>query len=222
MSERAWDRAGSATGLVGGLLVIAALVAYGASSSGGIQAEPRWDAASASIVRYISRPAPGLLFVGNGLTATGFLLWVVFFAKMLTMLRRAEGGTGWLSVAALGGAVVYVVLDLTRFITTDAHYLAVGHHLADQEALAIFDLDNALTSFTWGAIAMLMIPTGLAAIRTHALPIWLGWAALVIGVANLVWAWLPPSGSSTPAELIFLLWVGVTSVVMALRPPMRI
>ena len=219
MSERTWDRLGSAAGLVGGLLVIAALIVYGASKSGGPKTAPSWDALAASIVSYGSSPAPGLLFVGNGLTVTGFLLLVVFFARLLTALRRAESGTGWLSAAAFAGALVYVVFDLGRFILTDARYLgAASHHLAEQEAVALFDVDNALTSFTWGAIAMLMIPVGLVAIRTRALPTWLGWSALVIGIANLVWAWLPPAGSSTPAELFFLLWVGVASVVMVLRP----
>jgi hypothetical protein len=220
VGQRTWDRLGSAAGLVGGLLVIAALVVYGASKSGGAQTQPGWDAPAAAIVGYASRPAPGLLFVGDGLTATGFLLLVVFLARLLTTLRRAEAGTGWLSAAGFTGGVVYVVLDVARFILTDARYLAeASHHISDQEAVAFFDLDNALTSFTWGAIAMLMIPTALAAIRTRALPLWLGWPALVIGIANLVWAWLPPAGSSTPAELAFLLWVGVTSVVMLLRPP---
>jgi hypothetical protein len=219
VSERTWDRLGSGAGLVGGLLVIAALIVYGASKSGGPKTAPSWDAAAASIVGVASSPAPRLLFVADGLTATGFLLLIVFFAKMLTALRRAETGTGWLSAAAFAGALVYVVFDMARFILTDARYLAAAsHHLAEQEAVALFDLSNALSSFTWGAIGMFMIPAGLVAIRTRALPMWMGWAALVIGIANLIWAWLPPAGSSTPAELFFLLWIGVASVMMVIRP----
>lgn len=65
---------------------------------------------------------------------------------------------------------------------------------------------------------MLMIPTGLVAVRTRALARWLGWAALVIGLANLVWAWLPPGGTATPAEFAFLLWIVVTSLWLVWRP----
>jgi hypothetical protein len=63
-----------------------------------------------------------------------------------------------------------------------------------------------------------MVPTGLAAIRSRVLPPWLGWAALVIGLANLAWAWLPPGGTATPAVFAFLLWIFVTSLLLVRRP----
>jgi hypothetical protein len=151
-------------------------------------------------------------------TALVLLLITIFFVKLLLSLRRAESGTGWLSVAAIAGGVVYVVFDLSRYVLSTARGLAPEHHFSSAEGATLFDLGNALTSFTWGAIAMLMIPAGLAALRTQALPRWLAWSALVVGLANLVWAWLPPGGTGTPAEFAFLLWIVAASLLLIWRP----
>ena len=219
MTERNWDRMGSAAGAAAVLLVSIGIVLAGAASRGSPgAARPGWDATSDQIAAFASPQISGFVFVADGVISTGFLLLTVFLVKLLLGLRRAEGATGWLSAAGIAGGVVYVVFDLTRFMLSTAQGLSPGHHFTVQEAATLFDLRNALTLFTWGAIAMLMIPIGLVAIRTGALPLWLGWAALLIGLANLVWAWLPPGGTSTPAEFAFLLWIFVTSVLLVWRP----
>jgi hypothetical protein len=164
------------------------------------------------------RAVSGLVFVADGVISTAFLFLAMFLVKLLLGLRQAEGGTGWLSVSAIVGAGVYLVLDLSRFMLSTARGFSPAHHFTAAEAATLFDLGNALTSFTWGAIAMIMVPAAIAAIRTRALPLWLGGAALVIGLANLVWAWLPPGGTATPAEFAFLIWIVVTSLWLVWRP----
>lgn len=104
---------------------------------------------------------------------------------------------------------------------SDARNLAIGHHLQPAEAVAFFDVSNALTPMAWMGIAMFLIPSSLSAVRSRALPAWLAWIGLVIGVANLVWAWLPPGGTSTPAEDAFLLWLIATGVVLIRRSWLR-
>ena len=218
MTERNWERIGSASGAVAVLLAFIGLGLTSAAGRGHAAARPGWDATSDQIAAFASREVSGLVFVADGVISTAFLLLAAFLVKLLLGLRRAEGGLGWLSASGIVGAVVYFVLDLTRFMLSTARGLPPGHHFTATEAATLFDLSNALTSFTWGAIAMLMIPTGLVAVRTRALPRWLGWAALVIGLANLVWAWLPPGGTATPAEFAFLLWIVVTSLWLVWRP----
>jgi hypothetical protein len=212
-----WDRVGSATGVAAVLVVSSGLVVGRAAAGSSAGAPPGLDATSDQIVAFASHQMSGAGLM-TGIVSTAFVLLAVFLAKLLLGLHRAEAGTGWLSGAALAGAVVYLVFDLIRFMVGTSLRLSVGHHLTTGEATALFDISNALTPYTWGAIAMLMIPTGLAAITTKLLPTWLGWSAFVIGLANLVWAWLPPGGMATPAELAFILWIAVTSVWLVWRP----
>jgi len=218
MTERTLDRIGSATGAVAVLVAFVALGLAGLAGRGSPAVRPGWDASTQQIVAFTSHPVSGLIFVADGMESTAFLLLTVFFVKLLLGLKRSEGGTGWLSVAAMAGAVVYIVFDQTRFVLSAARTLAPGHHFSSSEAATFFDLGNALTSFTWGAIAMLMIPMGLAALRPNAFPLWLSWAALLIGLANLVWAFLPVGGTATPAELAFLAWILVASLSLVWRP----
>ena len=219
MTERHWDRIGSATGAVAVLLAFIGLGLTSAAGRGSpAAARAGWDATADQITAFSSREVSGLVFVADGVISTAFLLLAVFFVKLLLGLRQAEGGTGWLSVSGIVGAGVYLVLDLSRFMLSTARGFSPAHHFTAAEAATLFDLGNALTSFTWGAIAMIMVPAAIAAIRTRALPLWLGWAALVIGLANLVWAWLPPGGTATPAEFAFLIWIVVTSLLLVWRP----
>ena len=213
----AWDRVGSATGIAAVLVVSTGLTVGRATVGSAAPARPGLDATSDQIVAFASHQMAGAGLM-TGIVSTAFVLLAVFLVKLVLGLQRAETGTGWLSGAALAGAIVYLVFDLIRFMVGTSFVLSVGHHLTTGEATALFDISNALTPYTWGAIAMLMIPAGLAAIRTQSLPLWLGWSALVIGLANLVWAWLPPGGMAAPAELAFLLWIVVTSLWLVWRP----
>jgi hypothetical protein len=221
MNERAWDRIGSASGAAGILLALVGIALFGVASGASSPVQLGWDATASQIADAYSRPYSGIVFVADGVVSTAFLLLAVFFIKLLLELRRAECGTGWLSGTAIVGLVVYVIFDLMRFINTTARGLAPGHHFTPAEAATFFDLGNVLTNFTWGAIGMIMIPTGIVAIRARALPTWIGWPALVIGLANLLWAWLPPGGSATPAELAFLLWIIVVSLWLVWHPLSR-
>jgi hypothetical protein len=147
--------------------------------------------------------AGGILF---GLSAVFFL----FFAGALrSVLRSAEGGTGPLSAVAFGGGIVAAVGMLLfgglTFTLADA---------ADELDPIATQTLNALNSDLFfplaGGMATLLIATGIVAVRTAALPRWLAWAALVLGVASFT-----PIGFF--AFLAALAWVLVVSIVLWLR-----
>jgi len=62
-------------------------------------------------------------------------------------------------------------------------------------------------------LPLTVIAVGLANLRGTALPSWLAWAALVIGVLMV------PPPLAMPLSLVFLLWVAVVSVYFVIRPP---
>jgi hypothetical protein len=198
MTERQWERLGAAAGPIGVLFALAGLVATGATSNA--TARPARDAGTQVVVSYMSRPATATSSIGFACVLTGFFLILVFAARLWASLRNGAGGRDWLATAGLAGVVFYLSADITRFMFSDARNLAVGHHLQPAEAVAFFDISNALTPLAWTGIAMFLIPSALSAVRSRALPAWLAWSGLVIGVANLVWAWLPSGGTSTLAE----------------------
>ena len=58
-------------------------------------------------------------------------------------------------------------------------------------------------------VALFLLATGLVVIRSAALPVWLGWLAVVLGVASLVIFFLGFVGIG--------LWVLIVSVVILLH-----
>jgi hypothetical protein len=200
--------------MIGVLLALGGLVATG---GGGAANRPGRDAATDQVVAFMSRPAAATSFLGYALVLTGFFFLLLFFARLWAIIRKGEGEGGWLATAGLAGAVFYLLADITRFMFSEGRNLATGHHLAPAEGVTLFDISNALTPLAWTGIAMFMIPTSIAALRSRTLPAWVGWSGVVIGAANLLWAWLPPGGTSTPAEDAFIVWVVATSVVLIRR-----
>jgi hypothetical protein len=220
VSERTWDRVGAGGGLIFVVLGLAGLFGggLGQSSTG---SRPGLDASTEQVVAFMTRPAPANGGLGFALILTAYLFLFLFGARLWAISRNAGEQAGWLAIAGLGGLVLYAAADITRFMVSDARNLAVGHHLQPAEGVAFFDISNALTPVTWAALAMFLIPTALAAVRGRVLPSWLGWAGLVIGLGNLLWVWLPPGGTSTPAEDAALLWILVASIVLLVRPVVR-
>jgi hypothetical protein len=209
-----WDRLGAASGVIGVLLALAGLVATGGGSPNN---RPATNAATDQVVTYMSRSATATSSLGYALVLTGFLFLLLFVFRLRGIMKNAEGEGSWLASAGAGGFVFYLLADSARFVFSDARNLATGHHLAPAEAVTFFDVSNALTPLAWVGIAMFMIPMSAAALRSRTLPAWLGWSGLVIGVGNLLWAWLPTGGTSTPAEDFFILWLVVTSVILVRR-----
>lgn len=130
-----------------------------------------------------------------------------FLGTLRSTLRAAEGPVGRLSTVAFGGGIVLAVglLSFAGFTFTLGDVADDG--LTPQAAQAL----NALNSDFFFPLAVglgtLLIATAIASLGSRALPAWVAWAALVIGVVALT-----PAGFF--AFLAFLLWTVVTSVVL--------
>src|ERR1700674_3077427 len=145
-----WDRLGAASGAIGVALALAGLFGAGRGSSA-TSGRPALDASTAQIVAFVGQTPPAARGLGQALTLTAFVFLLLFFARLWATLRLAEGGAGWLATAGLAGGVVYTIADLLRFVVTDARYFATAH-MQPGEAVALFDLSNALTPLAWTAI----------------------------------------------------------------------
>jgi hypothetical protein len=173
-----------------------------------------------------------LIMVGNsigGPTSTvalvvmflAFTVFLFFLGSLWATLRRAEGGSGWLSTTALGGGLVAIAVKLVGDAPLLAARYRAGEGLDPQLARALQDMYDASFGLHFFPLAVLLAASAIVAIRSGGLPRWLGWAAAVISVALIAgaavgsadfqseWAGLP--------FLLFMLWVIAASVVLIRR-----
>lgn len=191
MTDRLLERIGAASGILYMVLLI------GGSSVGG--------------------PASRVAF---SLEILGFLFFLFFLGSLCSAMRRAEGGSGWLSTTAFGAGLMSVTIKVASAAPVlAARYRSGG--LDPQLARSLQDINDASFALTFFPLAVLLVAFAIVAIRSGALPGWLGWVAAapaaaffaggIGGSANLQseWAGLP--------MLVYPFWVIATSVVLIRR-----
>ena len=146
------------------------------------------------------------------LWAGAFLAWstvpfMFFLGVLRSTLRAAEGPIARLSAVAFGGGIVLTVgaLSFAGFTFTLGDIADDG--LTPQAAQALNALNSDFFFPVAAGTATLLIATGIASLVSRALPAWLAWPALVIGIVALT-----PGGFF--GFLAFLLWTVVTSIVL--------
>ena len=140
-----------------------------------------------------------------------FLLW--FAGSLRSALRRAEGGDGRLSALAFASLVIVATAgaigsNLDLMLGLEADDLHSGNADFVIQTLSALDSDFFIPFLV--AFAVLMFSSGLCALRFGALPKWLGWASIVIGVVTVT-----PIGFV--GFLATVLWVLVVSIILYLR-----
>jgi hypothetical protein len=192
MSEKWSMRLGAACGIL--YLAIAFLVEGDGSGA------PSWGRADVSIL--------------------GYFVLVVFIACLTTMLRSAEGGYGSLSVTALGAAVLSIGVKLASLPFVAAATLAGPSVSNSQLNVALNYMADFAFIMSGALYAVFLLAAGYVIIRTAALPRWIGVGAALIGLGLFatagVWTLQGPFENS-PVMLVFLLWILITSVALALK-----
>jgi hypothetical protein len=155
------------------------------------------------------------IFAGAFLIALGTAFFLWFVGILRAALYAAEGPPGRLTAVAFAGAVGKAVFDMGLAGAAAAGALAADEadELSPEGAQALFFIDDA---FFIGAEFMgvvFMAASGATILATRALPVWLGWLALVIALGLLV----------VPIGWAFLLfgvplWVLLASIVLFMRP----
>jgi len=189
------------TGVVYGLLT---LVAF-ASVSGA----PSSSASGAKVIAFYESHRTDAR-VSDMLWMLAFAFFVLFAGTLRSHLRRNAPADGLGSVVLAGaavfaaGAVVYFNFDFALAV--------VPQHLAPAaaQALNVLALNMALAPSAGGFI--FGVTTGLAILRGGALPTWLGWAAIVIGLIAL-------TPGLIVALVLFALWAAVMGIVIWRRSP---
>jgi hypothetical protein len=200
MSNRV-SRLGSLTGVLFALVVIAAAVSGGET--------PEANASAAKVVAYYGThrsqvETSAILF------AIAFLVVVLFAGSLRSYLRRTSAAAEGLSALVLAGGVLMAVGAITGSGLEYglAHNL---HALSPTEAQTLNFISNEIFLPLLAGAFVFGIASGLAILRGAALPKWLGWVAIVLGIIVLI----PPIGF--PALIGFVLWSLIVSILMYLR-----
>ena len=192
MSNYSWQRLGAACGIVYVVLLL------GGSSIGG--------------------PNIQIAFL---MEILAFLFFLFFLGNLWSALRRAEGGSGWLSATAFGGGLMSVTIKVASAAPILAARYRAGDGLDPQVARTLQDINDASFYLSFFPLAALLAAFAIVAIQSGALPKWLGWIAAALGAALIIggmsgsadlqteWAGLP--------MILFTFWVIAVSVVLFRR-----
>lgn len=197
------DRLSRWTSLTGALFGVLVIVGF---FSGSETPEPNASAAHvyAYYATHISSTETSAIVI-----AIAVLLFVVWAAVLAAYLRPSESARG-AEVLLLPGAAILAVgaLTLAAIEFGIAHYL---HALGPETARTL----NVLTDIAFlpllGGGFLYAIGSGVAIVRGAALPRWLGWVAIVIGIVTVV----PPIGFF--GLLALAIWSVVVSVLVYMR-----
>jgi hypothetical protein len=192
MSEKWSMRLGAACGI---LYLAIAFLAEGDGSG-----TPSWGRADVSIL--------------------GYFVLVVFVACLTTMLRSAEGGYGSLSIAALSAGMLSIGVKLASVPFVAAATLAGPSVSTSQLNVTLNYMADFAFIMSGALYAVFLLAAGYVIIRTATLPRWIGVGAALIGIGLFatagVWTLQGPFENS-PVMLVFLLWILITSVALALK-----
>jgi hypothetical protein len=208
-----WLQVGAAAGLA---FVLLQSLALGFMSPGG-WLDP--GASKADIVKAFAGMPASQLWIGAYLSVLAALCFIPFAARVVTVLRRADGASGWLSTTALAGGILLVAAELGGAAAVNALLTRAGHDLSSAEAMTLFDLAQALLFLFWAGGTLFLAASAVLSLKFRALPRWLGGAAAGIAALSLI----APASTQLlhiPATL-FYLWVIAASIALMRVPRER-
>jgi hypothetical protein len=153
--------------------------------------------------------------IGAYIWVVGALAFLCFVARLRSVLRQAEGGTGILSNVVFGAGVIYSALMIASAVAFGAVAYAVG--LRDATVSEI-DLVRVLPQMAWMVLLfgagfagiVLVLGACIVSFQTGVLPRWLAWLGVVMAILllfDVIYINIVP----------LLIWVFAASIVLLMR-----
>ncbi|MDQ4040669.1 MAG: hypothetical protein M3141_02850 [Actinomycetota bacterium] len=202
MERSRWERLAPLSGVLFVALLVASFLISGEP--------PDSDESLAEVLEYW-RDDDSKVIASAILGIYGLVAFLWFLGALRSALRAAEGGTGRLSATAFAGGIVLAVGAAVGLAIQYAAAESAGDVPTQvTQTLSVLNAEYFIP-FPVG-LGVLLLATAVATIRHGPLPKWMGWVALVLGIAAI-----------TPAGFVafigFLPWVVIASIVLYLRPP---
>jgi hypothetical protein len=168
------------------------------------------------VAEALQQGSTGLARVGIFIDVLGSFFFLLFIARLWATLRQAEGHPAWLSVTVFAAGIVMVVAGLGGKIAYQAIVVAAEAGVGAEAAAPLFHLVSGSFLLFQAFGGFFLVATGTAGLRTGALPRWLGWAAVVIGLAGMATTPVPPA--AVGIFPFFVLALAAISVALLRRP----
>ena len=147
------------------------------------------------------------------------VLLLLFFGGLYGVLRRAEGGSGAMSMSVFGAGVTLAVI--TPLIILIEDHLMLGFARAGVDPVVTASIDGlGPLSFALGGFPQAVVAGGTAALllRQRAVPRALGWFGVVLAVMSLAGTGTLMRGALFPVSsltmILFRIWLLALSVVL--------
>lgn len=198
MSSR-WERYAPLTGIAFVILMIVSFI---------VQSKRLSVHATGADVLAHYRAHHASAMASSALSAWAIVFFVFFAAVVWSHLRPFEAARA-LAALALSGAGILAV-GVASFAAFRWSLADTRNSLTPAAAQALNVLNE---DFTWPfliGIAIFGIGVGLAILRSRTLPVWLGWIAVVFGIAGV-------TPASFVAFLVLMAWTLVVSALLFKR-----
>jgi hypothetical protein len=197
------DRLSRIAPLCGVLFVVLELAGVIVGSAGGRSMAALGDPTS-KIVKSFSDPVGTGVWIGAYLELASMAAFALF---AIWVFRERRGLLGTAGVAV---SMLYVATTTVALVAGDAVSYGSAHGLDAQSLLALFYLQSGLFFATWGLAALFLLLAPVAG--------WLRRSAVVIAALLLIALAFPTGGASQFPNMLFLIWMLVASVALAVTP----
>jgi hypothetical protein len=169
---------------------------------------PDTDASIGEVVSFYTKHDSDMQWA-SFLLALAAIFFVFFSTNVAGLLRRAQGDAGGSSALSFAGGILFAVGVLI--------FAGIGFTLGDAAddidpvaVQALHVLSNDMFFPLAAGVAVFLIGTGIATVKTGALPKWLGWVAIVIGIL-----------AATPLGFFAFMALGIWTIIVAILLAMR-
>jgi len=215
--DRQWERIGFAAGIAWVVLLVIGNLVQTAPPNAGDSVQ--------KVTSYFMDHRSGIL-LGQFLVGLGAIVFVFFLVALASYLRRADGTLRILPAAIVGAGVWTLAVGIVDGSITSALAYGVAKEGGPAVVHAFWRLFVVAATWRGYTVAALFAAIAAAALRTRAVPRWVGVTAAVLGLAQVVRPLglfassgpLEPLGAfSTISFLLDGVWVLAVSILFLRR-----
>ena len=154
-------------------------------------------------------------FVGGYISLLGFFAFLLLVPLLARLLRGASEPAGWFAGAVSATGITYVAVTLaTSFAAAGAAFYSARHGVDLGAVAAVNNLGELASDLGSAVLALFTVTVGAAVLASRALPRWLGWSGVVVGVGYLGAVAGAGLGLADYGMLIWMVWFVVAAVGM--------
>jgi cytochrome bd-type quinol oxidase subunit 2 len=206
MREAIWSRLGPVAGVLFFVLLMAGATIHG---------YPDIRPSDSQLAKWLANIDLNTFRLGVYIEALGILLFIPFVAWLYGRLRQGKKDSSWPAATMLVAGAGWVASTLLL--------MGAWAGLADQArkgldirvAQTIDSINQASYDLTAIVLGVTVLAAGVAIVHGGAMSRWVGWAAIIIGVIDVVT--LPFGIDASPAGILGHLWLFAVAVFYTFR-----